>query len=141
MVEGEKTERYLVPDEVKEILDRCKDLPNEIYSGPEKDAPGERQKIEPFEDAPIDPVQELSFEKRAARDHVDAFTRLDKSKAMEMMAELIKLERVSEFHAFKIAELMPRDEAELRPVFAKDRFTLEPNELSSILEIVNKYRI
>jgi len=141
MDEKKKTESYLTNDEVREILDRCKDLPKEIYSGPEKDAPEEIDMIEMGEDVPTDPSLELSFEKRSTREHVDNFNRLEKDKAIGMIAELMGLERITDFHAYKIAELLPRDENELRPVFAKDRFTLEPSELRGILDIIDKYRI
>ncbi len=146
MAEKNKIERILTLGEVKDMLDRCKDLPMEIYSGPEKDNPVEIEEEAPpaEEGAPVPPVKarttELSFEKRAAIDHVGTFSRIAQDKAVKMIKELTKIERVSEVHAFKIAEIMPRDESELRPVFAKDRFTLEPEELKGILEIINKYR-
>jgi DNA-directed RNA polymerase subunit F len=146
MAEKNKIERILTLDEVKGILDRCKDLPMEIYSGPEKDNPVEIEEEAPptEEGTPVPPVKErtaeLSFEKRAAIDHVGTFSRISQDKAVKMIKDLTKIERVSEVHAFKIAEIMPRDESELRPVFAKDRFTLEPDELKGILEIIDKYR-
>ena len=148
MAEKDKSERILTLGEVKEMLDRCKDLPTEIYSGPEKDNPIE---IEEVGDAPAvegvptapkkEKMTELSFEKRAAIDHVSTFSRIAQDRANKMIKELTKIERVSEVHAFKMAELMPRDESELRPIFAKDRFTLEPDELKGILEVLNKYRL
>lgn len=147
MAEKDKSEKILTLSEVKGILDRCKDLPMEIYSGPEKDNPIEiEEEAPPVQDGVPSPpkkekLTELSFEKRAAIDHVTTFSRIAQDKAVKMIKELTKIERVSEVHAFKIAEMMPRDESELRPVFAKDRFTLEPDELKSILEIINKYRL
>lgn len=137
MEDKEKSERLLTLDEVREFLELTKDLPTEIYSGPEKDSPDE------FEGAPDEekPEKELSFEKRATMDIVSAFRRIEKDKALAMIDELCKLERVTDVHAHKIAELMPRDEAELRPVFAKERFTLEPEYLKDILSIIDKHRI
>lgn len=146
MAEKDKSERILTLGEVKEMLEKCKELPMEIYSGPEKDDPIEiEEDAAPQEEgAPAPPKKEaaleLSFEKRAAIDHVSTFSRIEKAKAEKMIKELVKMDRVSEVHAFKIAELLPRDESELRPIFAKDRFTLEPEELKGILEIINKYR-
>jgi DNA-directed RNA polymerase subunit F len=146
MPEKEKTEKILTLGEVKEMLEKCKDLPLEIYSGPEKDNPIdiEEEPAPLVEGAPVPPkkevLHELSFEKRAAIEHVSTFSRIEKDKALKMIKELKKIERVSEVHAFKISEILPRDESELRPVFAKDRFTLEPEELKTILEVINKYR-
>lgn len=146
MAEKDRSERILTLGEVKDILEKCKELPMEIYSGPEKDDPIEIEE-EPallMDGTPAPPKKEasveLSFEKRAAIEHVGTFSRIEKGKAEKMIKELVKMDRVSEVHAFKIAELLPRDESELRPVFAKDRFTLEPEELKRILEIINKYR-
>jgi DNA-directed RNA polymerase subunit F len=146
MAEKDRSERILTLGEVKEMLEKCKELPMEIYSGPEKDDPIDIEEDAPpqEEGAPAPPKKEvateLSFEKRAAIDHVSTFSRIEKGKAEKMIKELVKMDRVSEVHAFKIAELLPRDESELRPIFAKDRFTLEPEELKGILEIINKYR-
>lgn len=146
MAEKEKSERILTLGEVSEILERCKDLPLEIYSGPEKDGPIEIEEEAPPTEEGVpsppkkDPAIELSFEKRATMDHVNAFSRIGKTHAEKMVKELTKMERVSEVHAYKIAEILPRDEGELRPVFAKDRFTLEPDELKGILAIIDKYR-
>ena len=141
MSEEGRSERILTLGEVKDILERLKDQPMEIYSGPEKDTIEEAVSIILEEEETPDPVKELSFEKRAALEHVTSFSRVDWKKAEDMIKELTVIERVTEVHAYKIAELMPRDETELRTVFAKDRFTLEPEDLRSILDIVDRYRL
>ncbi len=38
--------------------------------------------------------------------------------------------------AYRIANVMPRTRDELRAIYAKERFTLVPEELDAILEIV-----
>ena len=45
MAEKERSERILTLGEVKDILERCKELPMEIYSGPEKDNPVEIEEV------------------------------------------------------------------------------------------------
>ena len=141
MSEKEKTEKLLTMDEVREVLEKLKDQPLEIYSGPEKDTIEEAISEAIEGEMTEDRAKELSFEKRASLDHVAAFSKIEKEKAHEMVSKLMELERVNDAHAFKISELMPRDETELRAVFAKDRFTLEPEELKKILDIIDSYRV
>ena len=83
--------------------------------------------------------RELSYDKRVALEHAKMFAPLAPSKTKELVGRIAKLERVSVAHAVKIAEVLPRDVDELRPIFAKDRFTLEQEEIGTILEAVQKY--
>ena len=83
--------------------------------------------------------RELSYDKRVALEHAKMFSPLPPSKTRDLVTKVSKLERVSVAHGAKIAEILPRDVDELRPVFAKDRFTLEQEEIDTILEAVLKY--
>lgn len=82
---------------------------------------------------------ELSYEKRLALEHSKQFSTLNVTQSNKLIKELVKLERVSELISFKIAELLPQHSDEVRPIFAKERFTLEENEIKQIIEIVKKY--
>jgi DNA-directed RNA polymerase subunit F len=137
----EENERLLTHLEVKKVLEESMEKPSVIYTGPEEDSgrqqpEGESEFQEEIEE---DPLQTLSFEKRSTMDHVSNFIRIHE-KVDPLIKELTKIERVSDVHAYKIAELMPRDETELRPIFAKDRFTLTPEELKQILDIIDSHR-
>jgi DNA-directed RNA polymerase subunit F len=140
-------EKLLTNEEVKKILEASLDKPNVIYTGPEEEQSGvfddsEEEFSETDEDQESeDKFGKLSFEKRATIDHVNMFKRIDEGKADSAIEELTKLERVTTVHAHKIMEIAPRDEVELRPIFAKDRFNLTPEELKKILEIVDKCRL
>jgi DNA-directed RNA polymerase subunit F len=81
----------------------------------------------------------LTYEKRLALEHARQFTVLNITKSKQLIKELLKIERVSDFLAFKIAELLPQHPDEVRPIFAKERFTLEEAEIKQIIEIVKKY--
>ncbi len=81
----------------------------------------------------------LTYEKRLALEHAQQFTILNVTKSKQLIAELLKMERVSEFVAHKIAELLPQYPDEVRPIFAKERFTLEENEIKEIIKNVKKY--
>jgi DNA-directed RNA polymerase subunit F len=144
MAANEENEKLLAHSEVKKVLEESLEKPSVIYTGPEDDGLTPRQhlveRVEEGEEGSEDALHNLSFEKRATFDHVDNFTRITEKGAGKMVKVLEKIERISEVHAFKIAELMPRDETELRPVFAKDRFTLTPEELKEILNIIDSHR-
>lgn len=146
MTSEEENERLLTHKEVEDILKESLNKPDKIYHGPEEDQSSDQfihDEMAPSEDdeeVEVDPLTKLSFEKRSAMEHVTGFGRVKKKNADKMIKKLVKMERVTETHAFKIAELMPRDETELRPVFAKDRFTLEPEELKQILDLIDENR-
>ena len=84
--------------------------------------------------------RELSYDKRVALEHAKTFAALTAAKNRELIKKLIKQDRVTAVHAVKISELLPKDVDELRPIFAKERFTLEQAEIDAILEAVSKYR-
>ena len=53
-----------------------------------------------------------------------------------MVAELMKMEKMTKPLAVKIADIRPVSKDELRAIYAKERFNLSEEELSGILEIV-----
>ena len=143
MENKEDVEELITHDEVRKILEDSIEKPDVIYTGPEDDGfrPNipDIEEVENPEEEP-DPLRNLSFEKRSTLEHVTNFSRIKSAKAKKMIKELMKIERVSDIHAYKISEIMPRDEDELRPIFAKDRFTLTPEELKQILDIIDNSR-
>jgi len=82
---------------------------------------------------------DLTYEKRLALEHARQFTVLSSSETKKIITELSEMERVSEPLAFKIAELLPQYPEEVRPIFAKERFTLEEDEIKQIIEVVKKH--
>ena len=139
---NEDEEKLLSPSEVKEIMDKSFKEPTVIYSGPEADdtTVGSFQMVESPEEVDNEEI-ELSFEKRATLEQVANLIRIKGSDLKKMVKELGAIERVTNVHSYKIAEIMPRDETELRPIFAKERFSLTPEETSTILKVIDKYRI
>jgi len=53
--------------------------------------------------------------------------------------ELLKLEKMKEDIAIRIADIMPKTRDELRSIYAKERYTLGEEELEQILNLVKKY--
>ncbi len=83
---------------------------------------------------------DLTYEQRLALEHAQQFAKLNVTKINSLIKDLMKMERISEQLAYKIAELLPQYPEEVRPIFAKERFTLEENETKNIIELVKKYQ-
>lgn len=84
--------------------------------------------------------REMAYELRRSIDHVNELTQLDVEEAEELLEELLDLEQVDEFVAHKIVDLLPQNRDELRAIYAKERFSLDADELDEILNAVAKYR-
>lgn len=138
---NEDEEKLLSPSEVKKIMEKSFKEPTVVYSGPEADDTmvGSFQMVESPDEVDHEEI-ELSFEKRATLEQVENLIRIKGSDLKKMVKELGAIERVTNVHSYKIAEIMPRDETELRPIFAKERFSLTPEETSTILTVIDKYR-
>lgn len=80
--------------------------------------------------------EELGYELRRAIRHADLFAKGTAEESQAMVAELMKLEKMNKQIAVKIADIRPTTKDELRAIYAKERFTLSEEELTSILEIV-----
>jgi len=52
---------------------------------------------------------------------------------------LIKLEKMKPEIAFRIADILPQSNDEVRSIYAKERYTLTEQELKQILEIVYRF--
>ncbi|WP_323676550.1 RNA polymerase Rpb4 family protein [Halorubellus sp. PRR65] len=90
-------------------------------------------------DRALDEDREMRYELARAIEHVNRFTVLDPEESLELVEELQALEKVDEATAYKIANLLPEDRTELRSVFAKERYTLDGDELDEILNVLAKY--
>jgi len=115
IVKEKLDEEYMTVAEVKEIL-------NDIA-----DERGEQDR-------------EMAFELRRSLDHANEFAVLEADEAQELLDELLELEAVDDFVGHKIVDLLPRNRDELRSVYAKERYTVDSEEMDEILNIVAKYR-
>ncbi len=84
--------------------------------------------------------RELSYEQNLALEHAKHFSNVSITKAKTMADKLMKLERISEPFAYKIVDILPMHPEEVRAIFAKERFTLEDDEIKKILKIVEEHR-
>jgi len=108
-------EEYLTVPEVKELL---------------SDVEQERA---------LDEEREMRYELARSIEHANRFSHLEVEESLELVESLRELEKVDEVTAYKIANLLPRDRDELRSIYAKERFTLDGDELDEILNVVAKY--
>jgi len=83
--------------------------------------------------------KELLYEQKIALEHANKFAKLPVKKIEDLIKELSELKFLEEIHKYKIADLLPSTEDDLKTIFAKERTTLGENEIKKILEIVKKY--
>lgn len=79
--------------------------------------------------------EELGYELRRAIRHAESFSKGSAEENTAMVAELMKMEKMTRTIAVKIADIRPVTKDELRAIYAKERFNLSEEELSNILEI------
>lgn len=86
-----------------------------------------------------DDERELQYELARAIEHVNQHAALEADEAQELVEQLMELEKVNEKIAHRVADLLPEDRTELRAIYAKERFTLDGDELDEILNVVAQY--
>lgn len=85
--------------------------------------------------------KEMLYEQKVAFEHATKFAKLPVKKTEDMIKELMEIKDITELHAIKIADILPRTDDDVKTIFAKERITISGNEIKKILEIVTKYNI
>ena len=80
--------------------------------------------------------KEMSYEFRRSIEHANQLAKTSPEKADALAAELLKMEKMKPEIAFRIANIMPKTRDEVRAIYAKERYTLSPDELDKIIELV-----
>jgi len=88
------------------------------------------------EAARLESGEEMSYELRKSIEHANHLFKTPADKARDLVDELMKLEKMKDDIAYRIANLMPRTRDELRAIYAKERFNLTADELDEILDLV-----
>jgi DNA-directed RNA polymerase subunit F len=86
-----------------------------------------------------DSARTLSYELRKSIDHADSLSKTSVETAKALYGELASLEKIKPEIANRIVNIMPKSRDELRAIYAKERFTLLPEDLDQILDILHKY--
>jgi len=98
--------------------------------------PKVREILQSVEAQRISSEKEMSYEFRRSLEHANTLAKTTPEKSEDLVRELLKLEKMKPEIAYRIANIMPRSRDELRAIYAKERFTLSPEELDAILQIV-----
>jgi DNA-directed RNA polymerase subunit F len=85
--------------------------------------------------------KELIYEQKIALEHAERFARLSAKQTKDLIAELMKIEHVEEIQAYKIADILPNTEDDVKAIFAKERYTPNDKEIKTILEIVKQHSV
>lgn len=85
--------------------------------------------------------KELLYEQKIALEHAEKFARLSAKQTKDLISDLMKLDHVEELQAYKMADILPNTEDDIKAIFAKERYTPNDKEIKSILEIVKKHSI
>jgi DNA-directed RNA polymerase subunit F len=85
--------------------------------------------------------KELIYEQRIALEHAQKFVKISVKQTKDLIKELQKLEHLAESHIYKIADILPTNEDDVKAIFAKERFTPSEDDVKNILKIVGKYYI
>ena len=80
--------------------------------------------------------KETTYEFRRSIEHANALAKTTPDKSRALVTELQKMEKMKPEIAYRIANIMPKTRDEVRAIFAKERFTLAPEELDKIIELV-----
>ncbi len=83
--------------------------------------------------------KEMSYEFRRSIEHANQLAKTTPEKAEALVADLLKMEKMKPEIAYRIANIMPKTRDEVRAIFAKERFTLSPEEIDKILELVTTH--
>jgi DNA-directed RNA polymerase subunit F len=85
--------------------------------------------------------KELLYEQKIALEHAERFAKLSAKQTKDLITELLKLEHVEEIQAYKIADIIPQTEDDIKAIFAKERYTPNDKEIKNILEIIKKHSV
>jgi DNA-directed RNA polymerase subunit F len=85
--------------------------------------------------------KELTYEQRIALEHANKFAKLQSQKTKDLINDLNKLDFIEESHVYKIVDLLPKTNEDIKTIFAKERINLNDDKIKKILNIVNKYYI
>lgn len=85
--------------------------------------------------------KELLYEQKIALEHAEKFAKLSAKQTKDLITDLLKLDHMDELQAYKIADILPNTDDDLKAIFAKERYTPNDKEIKNILEIVKKHSV
>ncbi len=83
--------------------------------------------------------EEVRYEQRKALEHASKFAKLGVEDSKALISDLLKLKKMNNTIAVRIADLMPRSKNEVRAIYAKEQFTLSEEDIEEILDCIARY--
>ncbi len=80
--------------------------------------------------------RELNYEQKLALEHATYSVHTSPKEADKLIKALMEHERITEALAFKIVEIWPTHPDDVKAIFAKERFTLNDDEIKDIIQKV-----
>ncbi|MBU0953723.1 MAG: RNA polymerase Rpb4 family protein [Nanoarchaeota archaeon] len=84
--------------------------------------------------------RELGYVQQNALDYLRKFTTLKPKEAQDLVTELSGIEKLKDSLIVQIANLLPKNEDELRQLLQHEVVSLSEEEIKNILSIVSKFR-
>ncbi|MGC9553967.1 MAG: RNA polymerase Rpb4 family protein [Thermoplasmatota archaeon] len=84
--------------------------------------------------------EDMTREQKIALEHAEKVVHLSAEKTRELVRQLREMEKLKKRHAYKIADLLPRDEEEVMMIFAKETVVPTKEEAKKIVSLVDQYR-
>ncbi len=98
-----------------------------------------REEVKKRTEGEVEEEEEVRYERRKATEHTTKFAKLGAEKSRALINDLLKLEKMKEEIAVRIADLLPKSKNEVRAVYAKERFTITEANIDEILDCIVKY--
>ena len=83
--------------------------------------------------------KELLYEQKIAYEHANKFAKLPVKDIISITSELKNLEFLKDNQVYKIADILPLNEDDVKTIFAKERINLNEKEIKQIIDIIKKY--
>jgi DNA-directed RNA polymerase subunit F len=84
--------------------------------------------------------EELTYEQKIAMEHARRFARLDLKTAEKLLVALKKgVPGVEEKYLFRVVDLLPHHEEDVRAIFQKSRVDISAEQVESIIELVDAH--
>ncbi|MFA6035621.1 MAG: hypothetical protein WC759_01555 [Candidatus Micrarchaeia archaeon] len=82
-------------------------------------------------------ARELGFEQQVTMEYAQKAAKLDAKKALKLVAELGKMEKLTADVTAKIVDMMPMNKEQLMVIVSKERYTLSEKEVEHVLGILH----
>ncbi|MFH1376956.1 MAG: hypothetical protein ABIH25_04960 [Candidatus Woesearchaeota archaeon] len=83
--------------------------------------------------------KELNFRAKKVEGYLNHATKIKDYKEFKKDLESLELSRLKEKHTALIINICPKDEDSLKTILSSENLTLKKEDMTKILEVVNKY--